>query len=66
MDWQRHYAYLTQLLDEGARLTAITPGVTRRGEDFGRRLATQRHDFRRLSEEQQRRLAARRPSRPHG
>ncbi|MFD9728207.1 helicase associated domain-containing protein [Streptomyces sp. NPDC059072] len=41
VDWQRHYAYLAQLLEEGARLTAITPGVTRHGEDVGRWLATQ-------------------------
>ncbi|MEU6867941.1 Helicase associated domain protein [Streptomyces sp. NPDC046876] len=58
VDWQRHYTYLAQLLHEGARLTAITPGVTRHGEDIGRWLATQRRDFRRLNEEQQRRLAA--------
>lgn len=56
-DWQRHYAYLTQLLNDGANLAAIVPGVTRHGEDIGRWLATQRRDFRRLTEEQQRRLA---------
>ncbi|WP_404962708.1 Helicase associated domain protein [Streptomyces sp. 147326] len=56
VDWQRHYAYLTQLLAEGARLTAITPGVTRHGEDVGRWLATQRRGWDRLNEEQQRRL----------
>ncbi|MET9106681.1 hypothetical protein [Streptomyces zhihengii] len=32
VDWQRHYSYLTQLLAEGAPLTAIVPGVTRHGE----------------------------------
>ncbi|WP_124291124.1 helicase associated domain-containing protein [Streptomyces sp. ADI91-18] len=26
VDWQRHYAYLAQLLAEGARLTAVCPG----------------------------------------
>ncbi|MFF0219929.1 DEAD/DEAH box helicase [Streptomyces vinaceus] len=57
VDWQRHYTYLAQLLDDGARLAAIVPGVTRHGEDVGRWLATQRRDFRRLNEEQQRRLA---------
>ncbi|KOU22539.1 DEAD/DEAH box helicase [Streptomyces sp. WM6368] len=57
VDWQRHYTYLTQLLDDGARLTAIVPGVTRHGEDIGRWLATQRRDWDRLNEEQQRRLA---------
>ncbi|MFJ7264983.1 Helicase associated domain protein [Streptomyces globosus] len=56
VDWQRHYAYLTQLVGEGARLAAITPGVTRHGEDIGRWLATQRRDFCQLTEEQQRRL----------
>ncbi|MCX4808760.1 helicase associated domain-containing protein [Streptomyces sp. NBC_01214] len=56
VDWQRHYAYLAQLLAEGARLTAIVPGVTRHGEDIGRWLATQRRDWDRLNEEQQLRL----------
>ncbi|MFD5548757.1 hypothetical protein ACFWJQ_18780 [Streptomyces goshikiensis] len=36
VDWQRHYAYLARLLDGGARLVAIVPGVTRHGEDIGR------------------------------
>ncbi|MFJ3841761.1 hypothetical protein ACIPY6_40520 [Streptomyces sp. NPDC090054] len=45
MDWQRHCTYLAQLLEEGARLTVIVPGVTRHGEDVGRWLATQRRDF---------------------
>ncbi|MFD5065699.1 Helicase associated domain protein, partial [Streptomyces sp. NPDC058394] len=57
VDWQRHYAYLTQLLGDGARLTAVVPGVTRHGEDVGRWLATQRRGWDRLNEEQQRRLA---------
>ncbi|WP_327380533.1 MULTISPECIES: helicase associated domain-containing protein [unclassified Streptomyces] len=57
VDWQRHYTYLTQLLAEGARLTAIVPGVTRHGDDIGRWLTTQRRDWNRLGEEQQRRLA---------
>ncbi|MEV7594089.1 Helicase associated domain protein [Streptomyces sp. NPDC089922] len=58
VDWQRHYAYLTQLLAEGARPTAVVPGVTRHGEDIGRWLAVQRRDWARLNEEQQTRLAA--------
>ncbi|MFG2623003.1 Helicase associated domain protein [Streptomyces sp. NPDC048507] len=58
VDWQRHYAYLAQLLAEGARLTAIRPGVTRHGEDVGRWLATQRRGFDQLNPEQQGRLAA--------
>ncbi len=57
IDWQRHYAYLAQLLNEGARLAAIVPDVTRHGEDIGRWPATQRRDYHRLTEEQQRRLA---------
>ncbi|MFJ1569863.1 Helicase associated domain protein [Streptomyces erythrochromogenes] len=56
VDWQRHYTYLTQLLTEGARLTAITPGVTRHGDDVGRWLATQRRNWDRLNTEQQHRL----------
>ncbi|MFE2140510.1 Helicase associated domain protein [Streptomyces sp. NPDC059456] len=58
VDWQRQYAYLAQLLDDGARMAAIVPGVTRHGQDIGRWLATQRRDYRRLTEEQQRRLAS--------
>ncbi|MFF2789811.1 helicase associated domain-containing protein [Streptomyces sp. NPDC058049] len=56
VDWQRHHTYLAQLLAEGARLTAVVPGVTWHGEDVGRWLATQRRDWGRLSAEQQRRL----------
>ncbi|MEU6315682.1 Helicase associated domain protein [Streptomyces sp. NPDC047014] len=57
VDWQRHYAYLRQLLADGALLPAITPGVTLHGEDVGRWLATQRQQFGRLTAEQQARLA---------
>ncbi|MFF4323346.1 helicase associated domain-containing protein, partial [Streptomyces sp. NPDC001568] len=57
VDWQRHHAYLAQLLAEGARLTAIVPGVTRHGEDVGRWLGTQRRDFDKLNEGQRARLA---------
>ncbi|MFG2339574.1 Helicase associated domain protein [Streptomyces yangpuensis] len=56
VDWQRHYAYLAQLLAEGSRLTAVVPGVTRHGDDVGRWLATQRRNWDRLNTEQQRRL----------
>ncbi|MER5808300.1 helicase associated domain-containing protein [Streptomyces sp. NPDC002033] len=56
MDWQRHYAYLAQLLEEGARLKSISPGVTRHGEDVGRWLATQLRDWALLNAEQQGRL----------
>ncbi|MFE5556556.1 helicase associated domain-containing protein [Streptomyces sp. NPDC056544] len=57
VDRQRHYACLAQLLAEGARLTAVVPGVTRHGEDIGRWLTTQRRNWEQLNEEQQRRLA---------
>ncbi|MFD4914725.1 Helicase associated domain protein [Streptomyces virginiae] len=57
VDWQRHYAYLAQLLAEGARPAAIVPGVTRHGDDVGRWLASQRRNWDRLNEEQQHRLA---------
>ncbi|WP_317937041.1 helicase associated domain-containing protein, partial [Streptomyces cellostaticus] len=57
VDWQRHYAYLTQFLDEGAVLDTIVPGVTRHGDDIGQWLATQQRDFRRLNAEQQARLS---------
>ncbi|MFD6967662.1 hypothetical protein [Streptomyces sp. NPDC059949] len=56
MDRQRQYAYLAQLLAEGARPAAIVPGVTRHGEEAGRWLTTQRRAWDRLNEEQQRRL----------
>ncbi|MFJ6054647.1 Helicase associated domain protein [Streptomyces sp. NPDC092307] len=58
VDWQRHYAYLTQLLTDGARPAAIVPGVTRHGEDIGRWLATQLRNWDRLNTEQQQRLEA--------
>ncbi|MFB6484421.1 Helicase associated domain protein [Streptomyces virginiae] len=57
VDWQRHYAYLAQLLAEGAVPGAVVPGVTRHGEDVGRWLASQRRNWDRLNEEQQCRLA---------
>lgn len=56
VDWQRHYAYLTQLLASGTRPADVAPGVTLNGEDVGRWLATQRRDWARLNEEQQVRL----------
>ncbi|MFI1286742.1 Helicase associated domain protein [Streptomyces sp. NPDC020858] len=56
VDWQRHYAYLAQLLAGGARLDDVVPGVTLHGEDVGRWLTAQRRDFSKLNDEQQRRL----------
>ncbi|MER6450831.1 DEAD/DEAH box helicase [Streptomyces venezuelae] len=58
VDWQRHYAYLAQLLADGAQPAAIVPGVTRHGEDIGRWLATQRRNWDRLNAGQQHRLTA--------
>ncbi len=57
VDWQRHYAYFTQLLVGGARLDDVVPGVTLHGKGIGRWLATQRRDFSKLNTEQQRRLS---------
>ncbi|MFD8293419.1 hypothetical protein ACFV2B_35015 [Streptomyces lavendulae] len=51
-DWQRHHAYLAQLLGEGARLNAIVPGMTWHGEDIGRWLATQLRGFDHLGDDQ--------------
>ncbi|GGT44007.1 helicase [Streptomyces kurssanovii] len=56
VDWQRHYAYLGQLLEGGARLADVVPGVTRHGEDVGRWVTSQRRDWNRLNDEQRRRL----------
>ncbi|MFD9379384.1 Helicase associated domain protein [Streptomyces sp. NPDC059999] len=56
VDWQRHHAYLTQLLTGGTRLDDIVPGVTLHGDDIGRWLTTQQRDWGRLNAEQQARL----------
>ncbi|MFJ9079460.1 helicase associated domain-containing protein, partial [Streptomyces sp. NPDC102278] len=57
VDWQRHHAYLTQLLAGGTRLADVVPGVTLHGDNIGRWLTTQQRDFSKLNAEQQRRLA---------
>lgn len=57
VDWQRYFVGLAALLDDGALLTSIMPGVTYRGDDIGRWLTRQRRDFARLNAEQQERLA---------
>ncbi|MFD9412658.1 Helicase associated domain protein [Streptomyces sp. NPDC059989] len=57
VDWQRHHAYLTQLLAGGARLGDIVPGVTLHGEDVGGWLTTQRRDWDLLDGKQRERLA---------
>ncbi|MFF4324408.1 hypothetical protein [Streptomyces sp. NPDC001568] len=56
VDWQRHLTYPRQALTAGAGVDDIVPGVTRHGDDIGRRLATQRRDWNRLNAEQRRRL----------
>ncbi|MFD7026633.1 Helicase associated domain protein [Streptomyces sp. NPDC059917] len=56
VNWQRHHAYLAQLLAAGAQLDELVPGVTLHGEDIGRWLATQQRDWDRLNAEQQCRL----------
>ncbi|MEV7238722.1 Helicase associated domain protein [Streptomyces sp. NPDC051020] len=56
VDWQRHYTGLAALLETGAALEEIMPGVTHRGDDIGRWLTTQTRDWARLNPEQQRRL----------
>jgi hypothetical protein len=56
VDWQRHYTGLGALLEAGAALEEIVPGVTHRGDDIGRWLTTQTRDWARLNKEQQHRL----------
>ncbi|MEU0374590.1 helicase associated domain-containing protein, partial [Streptomyces sp. NPDC006283] len=56
VDWQRHHTGLRALLDQGAGLEDIQPGVTWHGDDIGRWVARQRRDWKQLNEEQQRRL----------
>jgi hypothetical protein len=56
VDWQRHYVGLRALVEQGADLKEIVPGVTWRGDDIGQWHARQRRDWKQLNEEQQRRL----------
>ncbi|MFB9579081.1 hypothetical protein [Streptomyces yanii] len=56
VDWQRHHTGLRALLDAGASLDEIMPGVTWRGVDIGRWLTRQIRDWAQLNEEEQRRL----------
>ncbi|WP_405945425.1 Helicase associated domain protein [Streptomyces prunicolor] len=60
LDWQRNYRVLADLADTeaGAVLPAIQPGVLFEGDDLGRWLQRQSHDWFQLSEKQQRRLAS--------
>ncbi|MEU2396355.1 helicase associated domain-containing protein, partial [Streptomyces sp. NPDC007369] len=59
IDWQRHYAGVRALvIDGGAAVDEITPGVTVHGADVGRWLERQRETWGELSEAQRGRLAA--------
>ncbi|WP_406359423.1 Helicase associated domain protein [Streptomyces sp. NBC_01544] len=56
VDWQRHWTGLATLLEGGAGLADIQPGVTHHGDDIGRWTARQARDWAQLNTEQQRRL----------
>ncbi|MEU0670902.1 Helicase associated domain protein [Streptomyces lavendulocolor] len=59
IDWQRHYAGVRALVvDGGAAVDEITPGVTVHGADVGRWLVRQRETWAELSEAQRERLGA--------
>ena len=60
LDWQRHYRVLTDLTadEPDGILPAIKPGVLFDGDDLGRWLQRQSHDWFQLSQEQQRRLSS--------
>jgi Helicase associated domain/Helicase conserved C-terminal domain len=57
VDWQRHYAGLRVLVESGATLAEVLPGVTYDGEDIGRWLGRQRTAWADLSDGQRERLA---------
>lgn len=52
VDWQRRYAGLRTLLEGGARLANIVPGVTWHGEDISAGGRPHSVDFGQLNEEQ--------------
>ncbi|MDX3458882.1 Helicase associated domain protein [Streptomyces sp. ME02-8801-2C] len=60
LDWQRNYRILTDLAadEPDGVLPAIQPGVLFEGDDIGRWLQRQTHDWFQLTEEQQRRLSS--------
>lgn len=59
IDWQRHYAGVRALvLDGGAAVDEIAPGVTVHGADVGRWLERQRERWAELTEAQRGRLTA--------
>ncbi|WP_326615380.1 Helicase associated domain protein (plasmid) [Streptomyces scopuliridis] len=57
VDWQRHYAGLRALLEAGAGLEEVQPGVTYRGDDIGRWTARQARDWQQLTDGQRERLS---------
>ncbi|NEA69020.1 DEAD/DEAH box helicase [Streptomyces sp. SID12488] len=60
LDWQRHHRVLADLTadEPDSILPDIAPGVLFEGDDLGRWLQRQTHDWFQLTEEQQRRLAS--------
>ncbi|MFD7583660.1 Helicase associated domain protein [Kitasatospora sp. NPDC059817] len=60
LDWQRHYAAVTECVQGGAQPADLLPGVTVHGLDVGRWLERQRQRvvWHGLMDEQQQRLAA--------
>ncbi|MEV0468558.1 DEAD/DEAH box helicase [Streptomyces prunicolor] len=59
LDWQRHHRVLADLAadEPDGILPAVEPGVLFEGDDLGRWLQRQTHDWSHLTEEQQRRLS---------
>ncbi|MFE0880169.1 Helicase associated domain protein [Streptomyces smyrnaeus] len=55
--WQRHYAKARWLLDQGATLAELQPGVSLGGDDIGSWLTEQPATWHTLTEGQQKRLA---------
>ncbi|MGW2415970.1 Helicase associated domain protein [Streptomyces tubercidicus] len=55
--WQQRYAALAAVLDDGATLAEILPGVTVGGQDIGAWLHAQRTEWEQLSDGQRERLA---------
>ncbi len=57
IDWQRRYTALAGLINDGATLEEVLPGVTVGGQDVGAWLQAQREGWEQLSEGQRERLA---------
>ncbi|GAA3482373.1 hypothetical protein GCM10018966_069050 [Streptomyces yanii] len=58
VDWQRRYTGIRALLDAGASLDEIMPGVTWPGDDIGRWLTRQIRDWAQPNEEERKKAAA--------